>query len=277
MTVLHGFTRTGRARPTVICLHSSGGSGAQWNALAARLGDGVEVLAPDLCGHGAGPGWHGAPADIVAADTARIARLAAAAGGAVHLVGHSYGGAIALRVALLHAGCVSSAAVYEPAALRVLFDDEPGHPAAVEVADVAAAMLRGLDADDQEAAAAPFIDYWSGMPQWARMSPDRRAAVARRMAAVYAHFVALANDRLRLRDYAAIAVPVQYLTGQATRASARRITALLEPALPFAESHTLEGMGHLGPITHADVVAQAIARFVGRQIAVRAAPVRAAA
>jgi pimeloyl-ACP methyl ester carboxylesterase len=60
---------------TVICLHSSGSTGAQWTALRSQLETRFQVLAPDFHGHGAGPTWHGFDEDIVAADAAHIARL----------------------------------------------------------------------------------------------------------------------------------------------------------------------------------------------------------
>jgi pimeloyl-ACP methyl ester carboxylesterase len=107
---------------TVICLHSSASSGGQWAALRAQLEPEVRVLTPDFHGHGAGPAWRGVDKDIVAFDAARIARLAESVPGGVHMVGHSYGGAIALRVALYHPESVTSVSVYEPVVFRLLFD-----------------------------------------------------------------------------------------------------------------------------------------------------------
>ena len=76
-------------RATVICLHSSGSSGGQWATLRAQLEPGVQTMTPDFHSHGAGPVWHGFDEDIVAADAARIARLAESVPGGAHLIGHS--------------------------------------------------------------------------------------------------------------------------------------------------------------------------------------------
>ena len=138
------MNRSRAGKPTVICLHSSGGGGAQWKALVARLQPEFGTIAPDLHGHGSGPAWRGAPADIVAADAARIASLAADAPGDVHLVGHSYGAAIALRVALHHPESAASVAVYEPVAMRILFDYDPNHRSAAESQIAGAACQYGL-------------------------------------------------------------------------------------------------------------------------------------
>jgi pimeloyl-ACP methyl ester carboxylesterase len=277
MRTIHGPEHGATMRPIIICLHASGGSGAQWRVLANRMQHDFHVLTPDLYGHGTAPEWHGAPADIVAADTARIARLAAESGGDVHLVGHSYGGAIALRVALYRPERVASVAVYEPVAMRVLFDYNPKHRAAAEVAEVAGDIRRALNGESFERAARRFIDYWSGAGHWAKLPPERRAAIARRIPVIHAHFASLIHDVVSLRDYANVQRPVLYLTGRQTRASSRRMAELLDYALPNIESISLDEMGHLGPITHAEDVAQSIANFIRQQAAARIALDRKAA
>lgn len=253
------------AKPTVIALHASGGSSAQWNALAESLQGDFRVLAPDLYGHGNVPAWLGAPSDILAADTARVASLAADAGGRVHLVGHSYGGAVALRTALHRPELVDSVVVYEPAALRLLFDHNAKARAAAEIAEVSLGIRHALNGGDLERAAQRFVDYWAGGERWAQLASAPRAAIARRMPVVSAHFISLIHAGVRLRDYAKIDRPVLYLAGRDTRVSARRITELLRYALPDVEVEMMSGMGHLGPITHTNVVADRIAAFVRRQ------------
>jgi pimeloyl-ACP methyl ester carboxylesterase len=91
--------------------------------------------------------------------------------------------------------------------------------------------------------------------------------MALRMPVIQAHFVALVGDGVRLRDYAGISAPVLYLAGRDTRASTKRIAELMESVLRDVELEVLEGMGHLGPVTHAEPVAQRIADFVRQQAA----------
>jgi len=266
MNLLYGTEPAHIAKPTVVCLHASGGSGAQWKTLARQVQPDLNVLTPDLYGHGNAPGWQGAPADIVAADTARTSRPAAEIGGAIHLVGHPYGGAIALRVALHHPERVASVAVYEPVAMRVLFDYHRRHRAAAEVAEVAGDIRRALNGHDLARAGERFVDYWAGPGHWAQLGAERRAAFASRMPVIHSHFVALRNDDVRLRDYARLDAPVLYLAGRATRLSARRMTELMTYALPNVELEMLDGMAHLGPITHADDVAGRIALSLRKHV-----------
>lgn len=247
---------------TVICLHSSGSTGGQWAALRAQLEPAVQVMTPDFYGHGAGPAWHGFDEDIVASDAARIARLAESVQGGVHLVGHSYGGAIALRVALYHPASVTSVTVYEPVVFRLLFDYHGRQRPASEIIEIASDMRRQLRFGDLAGAASRFVDYWGGPGAWRVLSGDRQTGIARRGGVIAAQFGALANDVPRIGNYRSLRAPVLMLAGSEMRAPVRRIGELLRFALPNAAFCTMEGMGHMGPITHSKVVARRISEFI---------------
>lgn len=45
------------AGTTVLCLHSSAGTGAQWRTLAQTLGERWRVRTPDMLGHGEAAAW----------------------------------------------------------------------------------------------------------------------------------------------------------------------------------------------------------------------------
>jgi pimeloyl-ACP methyl ester carboxylesterase len=247
---------------TVICLHASGSSSGQWSTLRAQLEPDIQVLTPDFHGHGTGPAWHGFDEDIVAADAARIARIAGTAHGEVHLVGHSYGGAIALRIALYHPEIVTSVAVYEPVVFRLLFDYHGRRRPAAEIIEVASDMRRRLRSGNTAGAAAGFVDYWGGRGAWHALSATRQAGITERVGVITAQFRALANDAPRLADYRSLRAPALVLAGSEMGAPVRRIGELLRLALPNAAFSTIAGMGHMGPITHPIAVARRIAGFV---------------
>ena len=250
------------SQATVICLHSSGSTGGQWAALRAQLEPWVQVLTPDFHGHGAGPAWHGFDENIVAVDAARVAHLAESVLGGAHLVGHSYGGAIALRVALYHPESVASVAVYEPVVFRLLFDFHGRRRPASEVIEVASEMRRQLRSGNSAGAAARFVDYWGGGGAWHALSVGQQAGIMKCVGVIAAQFAALASDAPRLSDYRSLRTPVLSLLGSETRAPIRRIGELLRLALPNAAFDTMTAVGHMGPITHASAIAQRIARFV---------------
>jgi len=251
-------------RPTVIALHSSGSHGGQWEALRAELEPAIRVLTPDFRGHGKCATLSGFDEHIVAADAARIARLAEGVPGGAHLVGHSYGGAVALQVAPRHPASVRSVAAYEPVAMRVLIEQyRKGRPAA-EILEIAHRIRRCLLSGDRVSAAARFVDFWNGANAWNALSERQQNAVSVRMDVIAAHFAALVRNGPRLSDYCALRVPTVLVVGQMTRASTLRIAELLRFAVPSADIERIAGLGHMGPISHPNVVARRIAAFIFR-------------
>jgi pimeloyl-ACP methyl ester carboxylesterase len=276
-------------RPLVVALHASGSSARQWRALAARLepadqpadppaghaghaaAQGFRVLAIDLHDHGVGPAWTtggACPLPLtLEEEAALVAPLLAEAGrvgdgGGVHLVGHSYGGAVALKVACQHPQHVRSLVLYEPVAFRLLLDDPASHAEANEILAVVAEMRTRLERDDAAAAAQHFVDYWSGSGTWRAMPAEAREAMAGRMPIVMQHFGALFNERQQVAALARLGrldVPTLLLSGERTVATARRIAARLRTLLPAAVHESLPDLGHMGPLTHAALVAERIA------------------
>ena len=244
-------TQRGAGMP-VVCLHSSAGSAAQWRPLAEALAPRWHVMSPNLHGHGASPAWPEAAANTLHADANAVARMAGP--GPMHLVGHSYGAAVALQMALNHPERVRSLTLYEPTVFGMLRHTTPCDPALEEIEDVAASVASLVKAGQATDAARVFIGYWGGSRAWAALSEGQRGASVARMAVVPRHFEALFAARWHAGVLARLQMPVLLLRGSATRTPARRVTELLAQALPHAQCGVLQGAGHLGPITHAQTV-----------------------
>jgi pimeloyl-ACP methyl ester carboxylesterase len=265
--------------PEVVLLHSSGSSSRQFDALVDSLQSRFRLHAVDLHGHGATPAWGGAARMTLADEAALVEPLLLSALEGVHLVGHSYGGAIALKLAAKHPTRVRSVAVYEPVLFRLLFDYNARHAPAQDVLATAVSINNWLARDDRHEAARRFVDFWSGEGTWDAMPATRRQSIAARMPSVHAHFHALFYDTLQRSQLAQLRMPMLFLTGARTVAATRRIGELLRYTLPYAQHEMLPGMGHLGPVTHAPIVNARIAGFMDAEVALQAAlePLREAA
>src|SRR5258708_13436570 len=81
----------------VVALHCSLGSGRQWTKLAAALGPGTPLIAPDLAGYGGNPGSFDLPTSL-AQEVEDLSGALSQARGAIHLVRHSSGGSIPFKI-----------------------------------------------------------------------------------------------------------------------------------------------------------------------------------
>lgn len=245
----------------VVLLHSSASSGRQWESLATTLSRRYRAHAVDLHGHGGTLAWTDTRPLRLDDDVALVEPLLHAPGGA-HLVGHSYGGALALKIAALHPDRVKSVVVYEPVLFRLLFDYRRRDRAASEVLIAAASIRNWLALGFAERAAQRFVDFWSGTGSWEALSAPQQQLIAARIPVVVAHFHALFDDSLDLAAVSRLPMPVLSLSGSATRAATRRIGELLRHALPQATHVTFAEVGHMGPITHSTAINALIRRFL---------------
>jgi pimeloyl-ACP methyl ester carboxylesterase len=248
----------GGRRPAVLLLHSSGSSARQWDALAKMLEPAFCVRTVEFHGHGARPGWHG-DRPLTLADDAALALPLLQEAGAAHVVGHSYGGAVALKLATMAPQRILSLVAFEPVLFGWLIGDDPHGPLAESVIRWGEAIGRDLAQGDDAGAARRFVDFWAGAGAWSRMPERQQRSIAGRMRAVQAHFTALCDEPMRPSDFARLSAPMLFLAGAKTVAATRCIAGLLRRAFPSAGHHVLEAMGHMGPITHAEAVNRCIA------------------
>ena len=245
---------------TLICLHGSAGSPRQWQRLGERLGPRYRVVAPGLIGYTDGPSWSGDRPVTLDEEAAWVERWLDGAGAPVHLVGHSYGGAVALKVAQRRPERVRSLVLYEPVLFRLLSGD-----ALTDLVALGGETERACQAGDPAAAGRAFIDYWSGLGTWQRMSAAQQGAVTQRMHKVVAEFHALSTDSTAGPAYARLPMPILFLSGTLTRPPTARIARVVQSFMPTASRIEMPGLGHLGPVTHPDAVNALIALFLDSQ------------
>jgi lipase len=246
----------GAGEPLLV-LHGGGSSGAQWQRLAAVFQDRRRTIAPDLIGFGRTSAWpqageltHDLQADLVA-------MLAEDEGsGAVDIVGHSYGGATAVRLALRRPELARSLVLVEPLLATLLRD--AGDLLFGEYRDIAEGFVRhARDGRDAEAWAL-FLDYRNGPGTWAGMAEKARARFLGQTAQTVEGFLSNLSNPTTLDDCRRIPVPTTVVRGEATTAPDRRVTELLREAVPACRCATIPGAGHMSPLTHPEELARIV-------------------
>lgn len=246
--------------PPVVLLHAGGSSGKQWAKTARLLEQRFRVIAPDLWGFGGTESWSGEPAlthdhqaSLVAGVIGRLCEES------VHLVGHSYGGATAIRLMLRGRDLVRTAVLIEPIAPSLL--ELAGETQLFrEYFEMAQAFLRNAAGGDLAAAWRGFLDYRNGPGTWEALpgtSKERfRAATASTVAGFHSN---LANPT-SLEDLERFSAPALVMCGEKTTVPDRRVTEILRDHIPGCRYEIIPGAEHMSPLTHPEHIAQAIER-----------------
>ena len=164
----------------IIALHCSGAGASQWDHFAAAIGDDYEVLTPEHYGSESSGPWTGEHAFTIADEAATTLDFIDASSRRVHLVGHSYGGGVALHVALARPQKVASMALYEPTAFHLLRHlGEPGPAPSLKSPMLRNGIPKALSAATTATAMSLFVDYWNGPGAWNAMRPSAQKALIR--------------------------------------------------------------------------------------------------
>jgi pimeloyl-ACP methyl ester carboxylesterase len=140
------FFREAGSGPGVVCVHSNASNSGQWRGLMDLLAPRFHALAADSYGAGKSPPW---PRDRKLAlrdEVALLEPVFARAGDRFSLVGHSYGGGIALVGALVHRQRLRAMALYEPTLFALVERESPSPNDVDGIRSAVTASVAALDA-----------------------------------------------------------------------------------------------------------------------------------
>ena len=246
------YFAAGAGEPVVL-LHCSAGSGRQWAGVAEALRSDFRVIAPDLCGYGGTTHWPGNGTFNLAVEADLIAALLDMLGKPAHIVGHSYGGAVALQFASRYPRYRKTLTLIEPVAFHLLRDgDDVDARALREITETAGTVVNAVHCGDYQGGMRRFIDYWGGSGAWDALPASQHLALAGRINKVALDFWATLNDPMRQADLASLEMPTLVVSGGQSPLPTRRVCFHLARTIPDVTVRTIANAGHMLPFTHSN-------------------------
>lgn len=251
---------TGTGAPVVV-LHGSVSSGRQWTSFKDYIQSSYRVVAPDLPGYGRSQSVMTAGGMDGVAQA--LAPILSRQDQPVHLVGHSFGGAVATRLALQFPHLIRSLTVIEPTVFNCVWHDQSDDRIDLErIFDVVHRMETAIDAGDDWTAMGIFIDFWNGTGAWARTSARLASKLTPFARQVVQDFATLYSEPSTWDDLAHIACPTLVMSGSRSPREIRQVTRRYAASIPNAHSMVVADAGHMLPLTDPHIVDVAIRKFL---------------
>ena len=244
----------------VVLIHATGGN-RQWKRLIQELKDRFRVLAPNLYGYGETTPWREDGTQTLADHANLIEAVCDSVSGPIRLVGHSFGGSVALKVAANLGDRVSHLALFEPNPWCLLQHDGRTEAFAEAMAMHDDAKSLGKQGSWM-ALAERFAEYFSGDGSWAQMPAERRTAFARLLLPNYYEWDCFYSDATPVETYSKLRAKTLLMHSANTRLALREIAEVFHSACPHWTFVTLPDGGHMAPLTRPDLVNPIVKRFL---------------
>lgn len=253
-------TDDGHGEP-VILIHSSVSANRQWRSLSESLRDCYRVLAINLFGYGETTSWPGHSPQSLYAQAQLVLALCEELGSPVHLVGHSFGGSVALKAAMLLGPRVRSLILLEPNPFYLL--KQGGRTEAFLESRALRDHVKCFGSlGDWPKVAEHFADYWLGDGSWSTMPDKRRSAFAESLPPNFHEWDAVMDEQTTIEEWKTLTMRTLIVSDKATRLPIREIVDIFVHACPHWSFRFIAEGGHMAPLTRPDLINPIVREFL---------------
>ncbi|VUD47554.1 Fluoroacetate dehalogenase [Thalassocella blandensis] len=241
----------GQGEPLVL-VHGSFASHATWKKMIDALQTRYQCVAIKLPGHGGVPDPEDFDQPTIATELTLLKRVIQDVWGdaqtPVHLAGHSFGGVVALILAVTEKLNVKSLTLFEPVAGGVfkLVNDEPMQ---AEMQTFLQRYLRSADAQEVDTCSL-VIDFWGGDGSYAVLPESVKAAMRHLVQNNLRHWALCREPQYSLTQLQHFSAPTMLVNGTQSNRMAHQICHHLQHYMPNATLREIEGASHFMVNTH---------------------------
>lgn len=259
-------TQQATASAVSVFVHSTGTGPFLWDRIPETVLGGTPKIAPANVGYPPNAPLARGSTTSAKEDAALVLAAIPDTATAVHLYAHSYGGYVALELLSLLGARVASLFLYEPVLFGALAREESADPAALAEAKFFGDNRWFLDDEERggsEEWLATFIDYWNQPGSFQRM-PASMQAYSRLVSwkmfqEVRACFYEASSfDGYQLPAHTTLA------RGERSPKASRAMVQALAQRHPHVTVAELARTGHMAPLTHPAILAEAMAAHAER-------------
>ena len=256
--------------PTVVLVPGSCSTGAAWRPVIEAWNNRFRCVTTSLLGYGGTAERRTASNPSIAYEAEVLEAVVRRAGGRVHLVGHSFGGLVALAAALRKQVPLASLVILEAPAAEVLRDARE-HQLYRSFRRMTESYFAAFEGGNLEAIA-EMIDFYGGAGTFASWPQRVRAYAVATTRVNILDWASAYGFPLAAASLAAIDIPVLVVCGGASHPAVQRANALLSERMRGAALATIEGAAHFMIASHATEVGRLIARYLRSADAMPIAP-----
>lgn len=260
---------SGSGEPVVL-VHGSWGDHHNWARVVAALSNTLRVATYDRRGHSQSerPG-SGTIVDDVADLAGLIEHLF---GGPVHVIGNSFGSAIALRLAARRPELIRSLFVHEPPLFGLLEGRPEAQPVLAALQERVAAVVALLQAGDTAGGAQRFVETVAfGPGTWAQLPQATRETFISNASTWLEEIQEVESTRMDLASLSAFPAPALLSLGGQSPPFYAMVAERVAQALPHVSRHLFAQAGHVPHMSHPEEYVRVASDFIRGTATPRAA------
>lgn len=249
--------------PPVILIPSSGSGNRQWRRLVDEISDRYRMISMNFFGYGKTSIWPSEKPQTLNDSADLVIALTEILEGPISLIGHSFGGSVAMKAALRLEDRLESLVLIEPNPFYLL----KAHgriEAYQEVSSLGAFVKKFGSQGEWKIVASHFVDYWNGDGAWDSLSEERQVTLTNMVKPNFHEWDAVLDGEDDILKWQGFLTRMLIIKGSETKRAISEIVELLAISIPGLKVWEVPGCGHMLPISHPHLVNPIIEEFLGR-------------